>query len=294
MATTGYTPDNTRSSVIVILFIAAAVALIAVLIGLSDKPEVEAIGVVAERVPANTDDAADSDDAAAGASQAAPGFDAGDGGADQANDAAGSGTALGGGTALGDTALGDAGDGTGNSASESGAIDATPIPIPTSTPEPTAEIAAAVEPTALPDQLSDEAGSTSAAAGATFTPGTITGAFFTRPDEDEGAQVQGNELSLTLNEDGTGAFTGTLDMTMADATQITLAVSGPIRWTTAQPPEPQVAATVMGTYSFDSQIDLDDVTATDAELTISSLGSGSGSLCFPRCFGFTFTPQTGF
>ena len=55
----------------------------------------------------------------------------------------------------------------------------------------------------------------------------------------------------------------------------------------------QVTADLMGNYSLDSPIDADDVTANDAELTISSLGSGSGSLCTETCFGFTFPPQSG-
>jgi len=287
MASSNYTPDNTRSSVIVIALFAAAVTLIAVLIGLSDKPEVTSIGIVAERIESSPGDTDVPDMASDTASDsAAPTFDAeADELSGDAGDPAGAADA----SSAGANPQGD------EAAAVDGTVDsteATPTPIPTATPEPTAEIAAAVEPTEVPAQASTGAASeASAAAAAPISPGTVFGTFFTRADEDEGATVQRNEVSLTINEDGTGSFTGSLDLTMPDATQITFAMSGPLRWTTESP---NVAATLAGSYSYDSPIDLDDITANDAELVISSLGSGAGSLCFPTCFGFRFPPQTGF
>jgi len=44
---TEYAPDNTRTSILVVLGLAAVVSVIAVLIGLSPKPQVDAIVVSA-------------------------------------------------------------------------------------------------------------------------------------------------------------------------------------------------------------------------------------------------------
>lgn len=278
-----YTPDNTRSSIVVILLLAAGVSIVALLTGLSEKPQVSAIGI-------STAAAADGGGGGTGTtsdplgSTLAPGTEstepvaaatleldeAGNPIVDDAVTAA----------ATADTA-----------ALPAAGIDATPtataIPIPT--PEPTAEVAPAVEPTA--DPLAASAESTEDDLGLrAVEPGVVTGQFFTRPDEDEGAIVTRNELTLTLAEDGTGSFSGVLEMTLFDQTRVELAMSGPIRWSNGTP---QVTADLSGTYELDSPIDADDVSSTDAELTISSLGSGSGSLCADTCFGFTFTPQSG-
>ena len=295
-----YAPDNTRSSMFVILLLAAGVTIGAVLLGLSEKPEVSAIGVSVAATDGDTAGLLAS--APIGAAAPADSTTATGAGAatieldetgrpilqDEADTATTAGTDSAARNAISEgasdpSAEAVAGPGT---AADDTTTTATPIPIPT--PEPTAEVAPAVEPTSDPlaatESVEDDLGV------AAVSPGVITGQFFTRPDEDEGATVTRNELTLILAEDGTGSFTGVLQMTLFDQTLVELAMDGPIRWSNETP---QVTAELVGSYVRDSPIDADDVQAGDAELTISSLGSGSGSLCTETCFGFTFPPQSG-
>ena len=116
----------------------------------------------------------------------------------------------------------------------------------------------------------------------------MQGEFFVLNDENAGAVVSQNLISVSYAEDGSGAFQGVLDITYPDGTHILLNMSGPITWV---PTNPQVEATLVGAYTFDAPIDADDVTADDAQLSISTLANGSGSLCTSKCFGFTFPPQ---
>ena len=165
------------------------------------------------------------------------------------------------------------------------------IVVPTSEPTPTPEVAAAVEPTPVPESADDgDAASTqsSAAPSLPSTSGTVQGSFFTKSDENEGAVVAQNLITVSFAEDGSGAFQGVLDITYADGTHILLNMSGPLTWA---PTNPQVEATLAGAFRLDAPIDADDVTTDDAELSISSLEAGSGSLCTTKCFGFTFPPQ---
>lgn len=292
-----YAPDNTRSSIVVILLLAAGVSIVAVLMGLSDKPDVTSIGVsVTEaEVASLTDGDLISDNFGVPDSTSADDIAGTDGSAefDATSQLGDDGNAI-----QDDSAnfsvpapvpATDSADGTGEAATDESAAAGAAIAVATATPAPTPEVAAAVEPTLIPDtSVADELDAL--AVPARITAGTVGGQFFTRPDEDEGATVTRNELTLTLNEDGTGSFAGVLDMTLADTTHITLAMSGQIRWSGDSP---QVLADLTGTYNRDSPIDSDDTSSTDAELTITSLGSGSGSLCTPACVGFTFPPQTG-
>ena len=286
-----YAPDNTRSSVVVILLLAAGVTIVAVLLGLSEKPDVQAIGISVT--------AAEADEAVAALPVPTPL------GSTEVTGTASTDTAA---QAQADTGADGAGDTieldelgqpiVGGDAATSGAVaddgtaaTAIPIPLPTSTPVPTPEVAAAVEVTT---ESADDAAAEAeldALAAPQISPGTIAGQSFTRPDEDDGATVARNELTITLNADGTGTFAGVLDMTLVDSTHIVVAMSGPVRWSTETP---QVSAELSGSYSLDSPIDAEDVESTTADLTISSLGSGSGSLCTPTCYGFTFPQQTGF
>lgn len=280
-----YAPDNTRSSMLVILLLAAGVTISAVLLGLSEKPDVTAIGVsvadagtVAPLATAPATAAGPTDSTAvAGAAATTIELDESGRPIVPNDDGAAGAEAVG---ATPETAD------TGTVTDSAAAPTATAIPVPT--PEPTAEVAAAVEPTSDPasatEALEEDLGV------AAVSPGVITGQFFTRPDEDEGATVTRNELTLILAEDGTGSFTGVLQMTLFDQTLVELVMDGPIRWSNETP---QVTAELTGSYVRDSPIDAADVQAGDAELTISSLGSGSGSLCTETCFGFTFPPQSG-
>lgn len=293
---TAYTPDNTRSAVLVLFVIAAAIIGIVAAIGLSDKPDVSTIVIVPAAAMAQGTSASDAA-AAMAAAEAASATDAtdatgpsgsvledGDGAdaADAASAAAGS--------------ADDTGDGAGDSdgGSEAGAT-RTPtgeiIVVPTAEPTPTPEIAAAVNPTPVPtDTDSDDAESSSTGAMAMpSTSGSVQGSFFTKSDENEGAIVTQNLITLSFAEDGSGAFQGVLEITYADDTHIVLNMSGPLTWA---PTNPQVETTLSGMFTLDAPIDADDVTTTDAELSISSLAAGSGSLCTTKCFGFTFPPQT--
>jgi len=165
--------------------------------------------------------------------------------------------------------------------------------VPTSEPTPTPAVAAAVD-----DSASDAGDATESAATGDVQPapslptssGTVQGAFFTKSDENEGAVVSQNVITVSFAEDGSGAFQGVLEITYSDQSRVLLNMSGPLTWA---PANPQVEATLAGAFTLDAPIDADDVTSDDADLTISSLQAGSGSLCInnTKCFGFTFPQQ---
>ena len=278
---TDYTPDNTKSSIAILLALAVVVTAIAAVIGLSEKPDVSIIVISPAgespvlAVPADTF-----------------GFPAADG--DNANDN---------GTTVELDELGDPIDDLGDDSpqmsddSQTDAIDQRTVPegeiivVPTLEPTPTAEVAAAVAPTPVPDTSadnSDTSTSTSLSPSLPTTSGTVQGTFFTKGDENDGAIVSQNVITVSFAQDGSGAFQGVLDITYIDGTHILLNMSGPLTWA---PTNPQVEATLDGAFTLDAPIDTDDVTTTDAKLSISSLGAGSGSLCTTKCFGFTFPPQ---
>ncbi len=283
---TAYTPDNTRSSIMILLSLAVIVTVVAAVIGLSDKPDVSTIVITPGTV----------EGAAAPANNF--GFDFDDAAADLADEAAAAGDGS-------DAELDELGQPFDTAAAESTTADSaeaasadepaeperTIIEVPPSEPTPTPEIAAAVEPTPVPDEATDAAGASGevqAAPSLPTTSGTVQGEFFTKSDENNGAVVSQNLITVSFAEDGSGAFQGVLDITYADGTHILLNMSGPLTWA---PTNPQVEATLTGAYTFDAVIDADDVTADDAELSISTLANGSGSLCTSKCFGFTFPPQ---
>ena len=275
---TDYTPDNTKSSIAILFALAVVVIAIAAVIGLSEKPDVSIIVI---------SPAGESPVLAAPADTF--GFPAADG--DTADD---NGTTV----ELGDP-IDDPGDDSPQmtDASQTEAIDQRTVPegeiivVPTLEPTPTAEVAAAVAPTLVPDTSADNGGtstSTSLSPSLPTTSGTVQGTFFTKGDENDGAIVSQNVITVSFAQDGSGAFQGVLDITYIDGTHILLNMSGPLTWA---PTNPQVEATLDGAFTLDAPIDTDDVTTTDAKLSISSLGAGSGSLCTTKCFGFTFPPQ---
>lgn len=240
--------DNTWSSFLVIALLSAGVVLVALLIGLSDKPDVTAIGVVTGTTtepvnPALAVEAAAVDESAS-------------------------------------VVVDDQGQPV--TAAPTPEPTATAIPIPTATPIP--EVAAAV-PAGTDEGTQVDNDAAVAAAALDVSPGTIGGEFLTRSDEEDGAVVTINEVTILVNEDGTGQFSGTLAMSRADGTAISLSMSGPFRWSTEPP---QVEATLTGSYALDSPIDADDIQASEGDLQISSLNSGAGALCVPTCFGFRF------
>ncbi|MFT4988034.1 MAG: hypothetical protein ACI9BK_000804 [Acidimicrobiales bacterium] len=271
---TAYTSDNTRSSIAILLWLAVVVTAIAALIGLSDKPDVstivispagEAPIIVANNFGFGSSDAATSEDVVL--DEVGEPFD--DSSTDSESD----------------------------SRASSGATEARTAPegeiivVPTLEPTPTPEIAAAVEPTPFPDNASDTdeaAASTALSPSLPTTSGTVQGTFFTKGDENDGAVVAQNLITVSFAEDGSGAFQGVLDITYANDTHILLNMSGPLTWAARNP---QVEATLEGAFTLDAAIDTDDVTTSDAKLSISSLEAGSGSLCTTKCFGFTFPPQ---
>ena len=275
---TDYTPDNTKSSIAILFALAVVVIAIAAVIGLSEKPDVSIIVI---------SPAGESPVLAAPADTF--GFPAADG--DTADD---NGTTV----ELGDP-IDDPGDDSPQmtDASQTEAIDQRTVPegeiivVPTLEPTRTAEVAAAVAPTLVPDTSADNGGtstSTSLSPSLPTTSGTVQGTFFTKGDENDGAIVSQNVITVSFAQDGSGAFQGVLDITYIDGTHILLNMSGPLTWA---PTNPQVEATLDGAFTLDAPIDTDDVTTTDAKLSISSLGAGSGSLCTTKCFGFTFPPQ---
>lgn len=289
---TTYAQNNTRSLLLIIGSIVLALVLVVALLGLSEKPDVTQVAITPSGAPGSAGpDAAISD---------------------QSGTAADDGSA-----ALGSTAtlqpipLDDEADAaptvtpqpTAAAASSvaSAAPGAVPVPtiVPTPTPTEIPEIAAAVEPlpTSLPaDQAVSEATSNdeepvtaAVTAGASGAPpsGTVTGNFFTRPDEDEGATVDRNEVELSFDESGGGSFRGVLDITYVDGSQVQIDMSGAFVYS---PAPPQVMSTVSGTYRRDAVDDLNDVTTERGDLSITSFVSGSGALCTPTCIGFTFPP----
>ncbi len=281
----------------VILLLAAGVTIVALLLGLSDKPQLDSIGIAVtpEEATALLADApavteSDNSDDELDAAFSVPAPDPVDATTD---DDASMATEPAPAQVLTDE-FGEpipqeeltAQDG---AAATETAPTAIPIPDPTATPE----IVAAVEPTPAPATDDDE-DLAALDVPARITAGTVSGSFFTRVFEDEGATVARNEVTLTFNEDGTGSFTGSLDMAMVDETRVTMSMSGPFDWSASA--SPQVVADLAGSYESDSLIDTDDVSTIDAELTITSLGSGSGALCATdsTCFGFRFPAQTGF
>lgn len=274
---TAYAPDNTRSSIAILLALAAVVTAIAALIGLSDKPDVSIIVISpAGEVPIIQNDF---------------GF----GSSDEATGAATSNDVVL--DELGQPFDDSSADSEVDSQASSEATEARTAPegeiivVPTLEPTPTPEVAAAVEPTPVPDDSSDTgeaAASTALSPSLPTTSGTVQGTFFTKGDENDGAVVAQNLITVSFAEDGSGAFQGVLDITYANDTHILLNMSGPLIWAASNP---QVEATLEGAFTLDAVIDTDDVTTTDAKLSISSLKAGSGSLCTTKCFGFTFPPQ---
>ena len=274
---TAYAPDNTRSSIAILLALAAVVTAIAALIGLSDKPDVSIIVISpAGEVPIIQNDF---------------GF----GSSDEATGAATSNDVVL--DELGQPFDDSSADSEVDSQASSEATEARTAPegeiivVPTLEPTPTPEVAAAVEPTPVPDDSSDTdeaAAATALSPSLPTTSGTVQGTFFTKGDENDGAVVAQNLITVSFAEDGSGAFQGVLDITYANDTHILLNMSGPLIWAASNP---QVEATLEGAFTLDAVIDTDDVTTTDAKLSISSLKAGSGSLCTTKCFGFTFPPQ---
>jgi len=276
---TDYTPDNTRSSLAILVSLGVIVAVVAALFGLSDKPDVSTIVIT----PAGEEPAV-----------LAPVDNFGFGSeATTADDLSGD-TANG--TESGDDLLDESGEPVdGND--DTSASDETRVPegevivVPTLEPTPTPEVAAAVEPTPVPSEVedADPSASTALAPSLPTAAGNVQGTFFTRGDENDGAVVSQNLITVSFAEDGTGDFQGVLDITYVDGTHILLNMSGPLVFAASNP---QVEATLQGAFTLDAPIDADDVTATDASLSISSLEAGSGSLCTTKCFGFTFPPQS--
>jgi hypothetical protein len=275
---TAYTSDNTRSSIAILLSLAVVVTAIAALIGLSDKPDVSIIVISpageAPIIAVNNFGFVSSDDATGAAASDAVVLDE-----------------------LGQPFDDSSTDSESDSRTSNGATEARTAPegeiivVPTLEPTPTPEIAAAVEPTPVPDDSSDTgepAASTALSPSLPTTSGTVQGTFFTKGDENDGAVVAQNLITVSFAEDGSGAFQGVLDITYANDTHILLNMSGPLTWAASNP---QVEATLEGAFTLDAVIDTDDVTTNDAKLSISSLEAGSGSLCTTKCFGFTFPPQ---
>jgi len=286
---TTYAQNNTRSLFVIVASTVLALVLFAALLGLSDKPEVQTVvfssGDEVVAVPASSAASVQEDDVAEG---------------DPSVLDAASTTTL--------QPIPDDADAavTQPAAAQPTAVPATAVPVaPTVEPTPTEvpEIAPAVEPlpTSLPaSQAADDstgdtaevAPAAAAAAAATVATavdptGTLAGNFFTRADEDEGATVSRNEVMLTFDDSGGGTFRGVLDITYANGSQVQIDMQGDFVYAAAPP---QVMSTVNGTYRRDALDDLEDVTTDSGDLSITSFISGSGALCTPTCFGFTFPP----
>ncbi len=134
----------------------------------------------------------------------------------------------------------------------------------------TQQSAAVVEPTQVPIGLGGA---------------PIEGSFFTRPDEEAGATVTVNNVQIALNNDSTGTFSAQLAMTYEDGSSLSVNLQGPFTWSDATP---QIQATVAGSYTSTTGDQGDAITTTSAEITITSLATGSGSLCTTKCLGFSF------
>lgn len=296
---TAYTPDNTRATVVAMLVVAAIITAAVVLIGGNEKPDVATIMIVPAAVgeapaasetfgfgTAEADDTTDGDDGTVLLDEFGEPFGdtTGDAAANEQTDQT---------DTTDDTSTAESGT-TDEDEQDDGARvpQGEVIVVPTSEPTPTPEVAAAVAPT--PTRTAEAADDAEADAGATTSlsmpaaAGSVQGSFFTKGDENEGATVAQNLITLDFAEDGTGSFQGVLEITYGDDTHVLLNMSGPL---TLAPTNPQVETTLTGAFTLDSTIDTDDVTTSDAELSISSLAAGSGSLCTTKCFGFTFPPQ---
>ena len=265
-----YVPDNTRSSIAIVLSLAIAVGLIAMLVGLSDKPSVKTLSVAGSVAAAPDEETTTSETFGFDAENPPVEFD-------EAGDPIVEGLEV------------------ESSTADDGAIELpTSVQAPTAAPQPTPEVAAAVEPTPIPSPLPTpdptslplSAAESDAAA---LRSGIVQGTFFTGGPDAEGAVITQNQIEVSFNTDGSGTFTGVLDITYAEGSRAYLEMSGDLVWTTGNP---QVEAVVTGTYGFDAVVEADDIAAEEGELNITSLQSGSGALCAAnRCFGFTFPPQ---
>lgn len=303
---TTYAQNNTRSLFVIVASLALALVLFAALLGLSDKPDVTTIGLSSgsDELGIAAPNSAD-----AGGADA----DSADGGVDSAEQDAIAQTTGQQGAATTATLQPIVENGSANAAPTSEpqptpAPQATttiaPAPVPTVAPTatPVPEIAAAVEPlpTSLPAaeasvEVASDAATTDSSGAAGATPattitnpsGTVVGNFFTRADEDEGATVARNEVTLTFDESGGGSFRGVLDISYANGSQVQIDMGGAFVYA---PTPPQVMGTVNGTYRRDAVDDLEDVTTERGDLSITSFVSGTGALCTPTCFGFTFPP----
>lgn len=286
-----YVQDNTRSLVIVIASMVGACVLIAALLGLSDKPVIDSVVVARGAIAA-------SNDGTQTTGSGSTGDNTGTESEDVENDPAGvSFTDL--------TAEEVPGFDDSEAAEGQSGVVAAPTAEPTPTTEP--EIAPAVETVVVADDTSgastDDASTSDNEAGADVTSdlaqtpltsgaspsGSAVGNFFTRPDEENGAIVRENTIQVSFDGDGGGTFTGMLDMTYSDGATVSINMIGAFIWTAGSP---QVKTDIAGTYVFDSTDDTKDVTEDRAELSITSLESGSGALCTPTCYGFTFPPQS--
>lgn len=303
---TTYAQNNTRSLLLIVGSLGLALVLVAALLGLSEKPDVTIVAMSPASASGNAataqlgDRQADENTADQTDASAQPGttstttlqaIPADDTAAVAPTTAPQPTSAATGTTAANTTAA--------NTAAAQALI---PVPTlaPTTVPTEVPEIAAAVEPlptsqpsaqasgdvTAVPTDPAAES-ATTAAAQAVAPTGTLIGNFFTRADEDEGATVTRNEVELTFDQTGGGKFRGVLDITYSDGSQVQIDMNGAFVYA---PTPPQVMSTVNGTYRRDAVDDLEDVTTDRGDLSITSFVSGSGALCTPTCFGFTFPP----
>ena len=133
---TAYTPDNTRSSIVILLALAVIVSVVAAVIGLSEKPEVATIVISPN---GNTSIVATLSANSFGSE------------ADEADDRGD------------DVLLDETGEPFDDAQAETASTEASRTPegqvivVPTSEPTPTPEVAAAVEPTSVPEQSDNSA-----------------------------------------------------------------------------------------------------------------------------------------
>lgn len=97
----------------------------------------------------------------------------------------------------------------------------------------------------------------------------------------DGGTINTNELDFVINNDGTGAFRGTLDVSYDDGRSIVLSVDRDFEWDNEYT---RVRATLAG------DVAIDGVSVGAGTLAIREVKDGFGSLCFERCVNFQFDP----
>lgn len=100
---------------------------------------------------------------------------------------------------------------------------------------------------------------------------------------DDGATINTNVLDFIINNDGTGSFRGTLDVSWPDGSSLLLSIDRDFEWDTEYT---RVRSTLIG------EVIVDGETSTAGTLAIAVVKDGFGSICFGsfECPSFQYEP----